>query len=307
MRCARSATYKLATKLEDDEADLLFENYDSEMTSIEVQVSLSTTLTLMQRRLSQENKKDLRQTASTLTKSLELKAAENLVRVDPTIVSCPLPDAEQLHPRLFDKRAISSYCTPFDEDTWIRSVCERAVAGDVDETQRQSVERRVLVSYRELGRLVLAAVKRSPVVRDHRGTWTAPAAMRSLKGRSNNFFLRALSAPSEEMSAQHDLIKLLRIPDTIDGDDLVGTAVWVAANPDAAERFEYELDRRQHLLTRSVVRRLSTIAFLRTATGSLSTPGVLHVANELNRLCVSRDQLVNGSRVTLYERLEVNM
>jgi hypothetical protein len=307
MRCARSATSKLATKLEDDEADLLFDDYDSAMTSIEMQVSLATTLTLMQRRLSLANKQDLKHTASTLTKSLELKAAEHLVRVDPTIVSCPQPDAEQLHPRLFDKRAISNYCTPFDEDTWIRSVCERAVAGDVDEAQRRAVEQRVLGSYRELGRLVLAAVRRSPVVRDHRGTWTIPAAMRSLKGRSNSFFLRALSGPSEEMASQHELIKLLRIPETIDGDDLVSTAVWVAANPDGAERFEHELDRRQHLLTRSVVRRLSAIAFLRTAAGNLSTPGALHIANELNRLCVSREHLVSGTRVTLYERLEVNL
>jgi hypothetical protein len=307
MRCARNATSKLATQLGDDEADLLFEDYDSAMTSVDTQVSLSTTLTMMQRRLSVANKQDLKRTASTLTKSLELRAAEHLVRVDPTIVSCPQPDAEQLHPLLFDKRAISNYCTPFDEDAWIRSVCERAVAGDVDEAQRRAVERRVLGSYRELGRLVLAAVKRSPVVRDHRGDWTIPAVMRNLKGRSNVFFLRALSAPSEEMASQHELINLLRIPETIDGDDLVSTAVWVAANADAAERFELELDRRQHLLARSVVRRLSEIAFLRNAAGGLSTPGVLHVANELNRLCVSREHLVSGSRASLYERLEVNV
>lgn len=306
-RCAADDASDLETQLGEDEADLPFDNYESAMTSVATQASIAATLTRMRQRLTPANRQDLKGTASTLTKSLELKPAASLVRVDPAIESCPQPDGEQLHPALFDKRAISSLCTPFEEDVWIRSICERALAGNVDEAQRRAVEARILESEGKLGRLVLAAVKRSPVLRDHRGQWTAPADMRALKGRSSSFFLNALSAPSTPLAKRDELVALLRIPDAIDGNDLVATAKWVVANPDAAEQFELELDRRQRLLTRSVVKKLSSIAFLRAAAGGLAAPGVLHVANELNRLCVGPDRLAAGSRVTLYDRLGLSV
>jgi hypothetical protein len=306
-RCAGEDASALETELGEDEADLPFDDYETAMTSVETQASIATTLSRLRVRLSAANKRDLKESPSTLTRSLELAPAGDLVSVDPAIASCPQPDDEQLHPALFDKRAISRHCKPFDEDDWIQSVCERAGAGDVDEAQRRAVEKRVLEGDGKLGRLVLAAVKRSPVIRDHRGDWTAPADMRALKGRSNSFFLGALSAPSPTLARRAELVALLRIPDAIDGDDLVATAKWVAANPGAAEQFELELDRRLHLLTRPAVRKLSSIAFLRTAAGGLAAPSILHVANELNRLCVGPDRLVAGFRTALYDRLDISV
>jgi hypothetical protein len=304
LRCAAANASALHTKPGADEVNTYFNNYEAAMRDVNRQVAFAAALG-KGGRLSNENRHDLKRSRSTLTRSLELGVAVELVRVDPALPDCPQPPGRQLHPALYEERAIAGYCQLFDEDKWVRDVCERAWAGTVEESERLAVEARLLNASADLGRRTWSAVRLSPVMRNHRGDWVAPDDMVRLSGRSAGFFLKVLSGPSRAMLGQPDLLDRLKVRTVIDADDLVRVAGWVDQNAGEAERFEVELARYQRLLTRDAVKRLSALPFLRTAAGTVEAPVKLHLNNPLNRLCIGPERIVGGSRIELYRSLSV--
>ena len=64
---------------------------------------------------------------------------------------------------------------------------------------------RVLDQATKRGRSVLTAIRKSPVVKNQRGEWTAPEEMVSLKGAVGEFMALVVSTPSRDMFSRPGL------------------------------------------------------------------------------------------------------
>jgi len=306
LRCAPKDAKSLATKPGEREGNLFFPNYVEALSRPERQVETAAALSVMFRQLTPSHKRDLRETESTLAADGALRPAKDLVIVDPSLwhVS-PQPEAMRLHRDLASHRSIASLCRTFDEERWIRDACERATAGTVHQAERLALEACVLSKGATIGRRALAAIKRSPVLTDHRGAWTAAEDMVVLREPTAALFLKVLSGPSPALARIPDLLLKLRMRNAVNGHDVVKFAIRLSETPADAERFERFLDRNQQLLSSNIADRLSDIAFLRTANGTLAAPARLHLDTALNRVCLEPTLIVGGNSAALYRRLGV--
>ena len=82
LRCAGEDVDKLYTKLSEKEADYHFTNYEVVLRDERWQQQMANAITKLSRRLSNQNRKDLRETTSTLAADGSLRPASTLVRVD---------------------------------------------------------------------------------------------------------------------------------------------------------------------------------------------------------------------------------
>ena len=307
LRCAGADEKGLKTKLQKGEANWHFENYETALLDEARQAKMAAALTVFSRRLSQANRDDLRSTASTLTAAGTLRPAGELVAVPPGIWNvCPEPIENRLHPALVQHRTIAGLCSRFDEQTWMVAAADRPRASKIEEVERQALYARLLDEKTHIGRRALTAIRKSPVMRNHRGEWTAPADMVMLKGEVAKFMAPVVSAPSKEMVARADLLARLRIRKSLETADLIAGAAQIAQRPERAERFERLLADNQRLIIPAAAKQLFDVPFLRGKSGVLAAPSSLHLDTTSNRICIADDsRLVAGSNDTLYRRLQV--
>jgi hypothetical protein len=172
LRCAPSDSSEIETKLSANEADYYFTEYSTALQNATRQVQMARALTTLSRHLSNANRKDLKESASTLAADGTLHAAAHLVRVETEIWEvCPAPLASRLHPELLSHKAIADLGRPFDIDTWICEAAERTGQWDIDDQELEALYRHLLAEGAQIGRKALAAVRTSPIVKDHRGDW----------------------------------------------------------------------------------------------------------------------------------------
>jgi hypothetical protein len=307
LRCAGAVSKQLKTKLSPEEADWNFDDYETSLRDETSQVAMAAALTKLSSRLSRANRDDLRSTASTLTATGDLRPADELVRVSPEIWDvCPEPHENRLHLSLVERRAIAGFCHVFDEQTWMMQAADRAFQGTIDEVERKVLYARLLDEKTLLGRSALTAIRKSPVMKNERGEWAAPADMVSLKGALAKFMAPVVSAPSKEMAARPGLLTKLRIRDRLDTADLVACAAQIQLRPRSVDRLETLLADNLRLITPAAAKQLLDVSFVPSKAGVLAAPSSLHLDNLANRLCIQDDsRLVAGKNEALYRRLQI--
>jgi len=305
LRSAGSDEKALATKVATSEANYHFTNYQTALSEPNQQVRMAAALTKLSRQLSNQNRKDLKETRSTLAADGSLQRAADLLLVNRAIWDvCPVPLSRRLDRKLLDFKAIANLCDPFQVGDWVRQVAERARLGTILEEEHQALYQYLLDSGASLPRVALAAVRKSPVVRDHRGAWVAPIALVSERAPHFAAVEPVVSAPSPELTRAKELTRRLRIRSKLSGQDLVAYAAHVVQHVERVEGFEETLSRLSHLLVPKTIDELRTIPFIRSQTGELGAPERLHQPTAVNLACLDpKDGFVGGARTSLYRRL----
>jgi hypothetical protein len=309
LRCAGQEAKSLKTKLADDDANYHFTDYKAALSGVDLQKRFAAALSVPSRRLAKEHKADLRDTPSTLSATGELKAAAQLVIVDPDLwKDCPEPEANRLHPDLIPYKAISGHCAKFNEEQWLIDAAGRAATAAPDDRERETLYRKLLTREAPISRPALKALRNNPVVKNQRGDWAAPIDMVHLKRPLARLLDPAIDAPSKEMLDAPNLMARLRIRDTLNGSDLVRYARCITDSPKMAERFEKLLTDNLKLLNSEVIEELRAIPCIKALSGKLTTPATLHLNTATNRLCIGDDnQIVGGTNNLLYRKLKLKV
>jgi len=255
------------------------------------------------KRLSPENRRDLRETPTTLTAVGTLAAAETLVRVSPDMwEACPEPLATRLHPILHDDLAVSRYCRPFKLTRWIEEAVNRASAGGITDTERDALYRHLLLPNTKLTSRLVGLIRKSPVIKDDKGAWARPDSLAVLPARDATALGSVVRAPAPQVRLRPGLLERLAIRRKVIAKDLVLLANEVAGEPQLAGSFEDLLRRHATLLSSKIVAALSGITFLRTRAGSLASPSRAHLPTVINLTCLSPEELLADDK-PLYRRL----
>ena len=234
-----------------------------------------------------------------------LQAAGELIRVEPSMWNaCPVAASQRLHPKLFNHKTIARLCQPFDVNTWIQGLAVQAAKGEIPGDDQEALYSYLVNSLAPINRTTLSAIKRSPVVKDHRGDWVSPNGLVHIPNWQFDKMEPVLSAPSPELIGSRALFKRLQVRQKLRGGDLIAMAEHVVDHPERADDFEQLLTRQLPLLTRQTVKPLRAIAFLRSRAGTLARPEDLHLAIPVNEACLDdAAQFVAGTNHALYRRL----
>src|SRR5229473_5885743 len=147
LRSAGSDEKALATKVATSEANYHFTNYQTALSEPNQQVRMAAALTKLSRQLSNQNRKDLKETRSTLAADGSLQRAADLLLVNRAIWDvCPVPLSRRLDRKLLDFKAIANLCDPFQVGDWVRQVAERARLGTILEEEHQALYQYLLDS-----------------------------------------------------------------------------------------------------------------------------------------------------------------
>lgn len=304
LRCGPSGA-RLATQVGDHERNYHYTNYETSLKGADLQSRMAAVLTEYSSRLSAANRKDLRETPSTLAADNSLQPATSLLRIPLSIWDvCPVPLNQRIHPDLLPHKAVARYASPFAIDEWIRDAAERCRDGTASDEERRAAFDYLLNNGATLNKRTLSAVRQSPLVRDHRDEWIAPALLISRKAAHFKELEPVLSAPGRELERSGELSRRLRIREKLSGADLVKCATFVSKHPELAERFEHVLNGVPKLLTPKTVNQLLSIRFLQSTRGELAAPSSVHQKTPINLTCLeSEDRFVTGTNVGLYRRL----
>jgi hypothetical protein len=304
LRCAGSDGSQLETKIS-HEANFYYTDYDRQLSDPERQIAMGRALGVFARHLSPQNRQDLRVTPSTLAADGKLRPAKELVVVSEDLWDiCPAPAAARLHRALINEPALVLLCEPFDLNAWIKAAAQRAAAGTIETEEREALYEYLLSADAELSRSALAAVRRSPVMRNQRNEWIAPDVMVILPVEQERLLNNAIHTPAAKLVTNKKLIACLRLRRKLEGGDLVAFAARLVEEPEKADAFESLLRVHSKLLSRTDVAALEQVAFLRARSGILVAPTNLHVDNPINRICAGHnDRIVAGRNKALYKHL----
>ena len=305
LHCAPEDSSGLATNTGPD-ANFHYSDYEGFISGEDLQVRFAKALGYQFRRLSNQNRKDLKTTVSTLAADGSLQAAERLVRVEPSIWNaCPVTESRRLHPKLLNHKKIADLCKPFDVNTWIRELADQAADGEIDRDDQETLYSYLLNNSATINRTTLSTIKRSPVVKDHRGNWVSPNQLVRLPKWQFDKMEPVVSAPPRELIRASSLLKRLQVRQKLRGEDLVVMAEHVVDHPERAEEFEQLLNQQFPLLIRKTVQRLRSIAFLSSRAGTLARPEELYLATSVHETCLDDAALfVAGTNRTLYQKLK---
>ncbi|MDA0179936.1 DUF3883 domain-containing protein [Solirubrobacter phytolaccae] len=302
LRCAGKDATRLSTKLGDAVGDLHYPTFPAPWRNLELQRRFAEALG--RHPLSANQRNDLRTSPTTLTAAGTLASpSDPLWLIDPALAAVsPVAPGQQLHAELHKYRALARLCEPFETSRWARGVAERALTGDADDDEREALYHQMLSAPETIGRTTWPVVKRSPVVRDHRGEWAAPNDL--VLSRVGRRIEPALRFPGDAVAGNTRLMKRLAIRSKLTGADLVAYANVVVERPDLAPGFEQLLMRHRPLLTRLTVKRLESIAFLLSSNGQLIPPAKALIRTPYLLKCVGPNAaFVEGTHPALYDRL----
>lgn len=302
LRCGGEKDGGIQTKIGTGEANYHYTRYPGLALDPEEQHRTASALTLI-KRLSPENRRDLRETPTTLTATGALGAAETLVRVSPDMWdACPEPLATRLHPALHGDAAVSRYCRPFDLARWIEEAAGRATTGTITEMERDALYRHLQLPDTKLSSRLVGVIRKSPVIKDDKGAWARPDSLAILPARDAKVLGRVVRAPELQVRQRVGLLERLAIRRKVVAEDLILLANEVVGEPHLAEGFEDLLRRHVTLLSSRVVAALSGVAFLVTRAGGLASPGRAHLPTAINLTCLSAEDLLVEDK-PLYRRL----
>ena len=305
LRCAPRDDSGLATKISKEDANHYFNDYARALSDPKRQRALAQAIAAVSRRLSKENRRDLRCTKSTLAADGSLQAAETLLVVEDEIWDvCQAPLVTRLHRSLNGETALTDLCKPFDLNIWVLAAAGRARLGTIEDDEHEKLYRHLLSTDLVPSRTIMAALRQSPVFRDHKGGWASPSEMVALPAAQAQVLHQTIRAPAPALARRPKLMAALRLRERLTGDDLVAFAGHLINEPGKAPAFEALLKGNIPCLTPGTLKRLRVIPFLATRSGALAAPKDLFIDNEVNRICAANDsRIVAGRNNALYVRL----
>jgi len=305
LRCAGEDSSDLKTVLQDEQS-LFYPEFPGALLDLECQERFAKAFDVHRRQLTKENKADLADTPTTLTAAGTLAApSEPLWVVDESVAGvAPVPKARRLHPALARYKVIRELCEPFDVSGWALHVAREADEGTADEAQRDGLYRYLIAKPETITRQAWPALRRAPILRDHRGDWVAAESMVQRRIARASLLEPALHFPSREMARSPKLLQSLRIRKKLTGEDLIRYAGLVADDATLSGDFEDALVRLSHLLTRPTVTKLRSIAFLRSTRGGRVAPEDAYVRTPELLDCIGPDaEFAAGPHSALHRRL----
>jgi Domain of unknown function (DUF3883) len=304
LRCAGQDASHLITKLGTDAA-LYYPKFVDALEGIDLQKKFGRVFDT-QRQLTSANRSDLKEAPTTLTAADTLAApSQPLWVVDEAVATVsPVPMTQRLHPELFQYRTIRRLCQPFDVSAWARNVASQANDGTVGEEDREALYLYMLRTPEAISRAVWPALRRVPILRDHRTDWVPASEMIQRRAAGAARIEAALHFPSREITNNPALQRRLKIRPKLVGTDLVRYAWLVAEQPALAEGFEESLIQFQVLLTRPAVAALGSVPFLRSTHGGLVAPRDAYLRTSYLVKCVGQDaNFAAGRHTALHSRL----
>lgn len=304
LRCD-SPDIKLTTDVATTQARFVYTPYEPKLLDVGIQVRSAEALTKLSARLTAAHRTDLGSTPSTLTADGRLAPANTLIKVDElNWDDCPEPLANRLDRRLNHARAVAKHCKPFNLSRWVEDACARAAVGESEERERHAVYRWLTQPDVKMTPRLLATIRRSPIVKDHRGDWVSPVELCLPPPREISDLSSVLHLPSKDLAKRTNLLNRLKIRRKIAASDLVALARLVASDPTLAPTLERLLLRHSRLLRVSDFKALSTIPCLLARSGDIAAPRDLHLAAPNNIEWLADDRLiVAGSTRELHRQL----
>ena len=306
LRCSGKDASGLATKLGSQEANYHYTNFLDELRKVETQERFARALDSLSRRLSRNNRDDLKNSPTTLTADGNLKAPSSpLWVVNPTVASAALvPQSEQLHPQLLRYKTVVNLCQPFDVAQWARDVAGRVQDDTASNPEREALYRHIVATHGQFDRRTNSTLRKSPILKDHRGDWVEPSSIIGRRVLGARHLEPVLHFPHRDYSHDSELSRSLRFRTKVSGEDLVRYATLVTQRPELADKFEEALWHLRQLLTPPTVSRLSQIAFVRNSLGGLSQPPRTYLRTSLNVSCLGEETpFVISGRAALYKKL----
>lgn len=184
LRCAGGNAENLATALDDGEASYSYEDFPDELRDLAVQRRFAAALDASRAELTQAHRRDLRASPTTMTAAGTLASPVTLWVVDQAVAGA-VTDGQILHPGLADSATLAGLCRRFNFSAWAADVAGRLADGTASDEERDALGRYVR-GQPTLSEKAWAALRRSPILQDHRGEWTAPQAMVSRVARGSD-------------------------------------------------------------------------------------------------------------------------
>jgi hypothetical protein len=306
LRCADKNPAGLATRLATGDADFHYTAYQAALGGVTLQVQFATALDAVERRLSRQNREDLKDTASTLSATGTLRPAKVLVRVPTELAdACHIPAGDRLHPALVGSRVLRQAAQPFKPLGWAADAARRIAHGGSDDEEREALYSFLKARHGRLPVTLLATLRGAPVVKDHRGDWTAPRDLVKRTTPGARAFAPVLRFPHPDVADDPELARALRIRDRLCADDLVAFARRGEEDPNLVGAFERVVTTHQRLLTQAAVRKLHGIRCISSSEGSVAAPSTLYVDIPKVRGCLgdTGPYAAGGLGPKLYTRL----
>jgi hypothetical protein len=278
LRCAGVDASELATKLDEaTEASYSFTDFPDALRDLRLQQRFGAALDACSRHLTDSHKKDLRTSPTTMTAAGTLASPKTLWIVGEALADVVSAD-RALHPGLADSKVLVSLCRRFNFSEWAIET-----AGHLVEEAATAEERDALGSYiREwptLSQKAWAAIRRCPVLQDHRGAWTAPHEMVSRSASGASLLEPALHFPVRADETNESLTPL-RFRTAVRGGDLVALARMVERGKVSPPVINRAVSRLQRLLTPAVLAQLAGIKFLDTGQDRLTAPTDAYIRSD---------------------------
>lgn len=278
LRSAGQHTQGLAIKFDETaEVSRYFTDFPGALRDLAVQQRFSAALDGCRADLSDDHKKDLRTSPTTMTGAGTLASLNSLWTVDEALTAVVSKD-RTLHPGLVDSKVLSGLCRAFNFSRWAIETAGRLATGDASAEERDALARYVR-GRPALSQKAWAALRRSPLLPDHRGAWTAPADMVSWSASGASLLEPALHLPTCADEANESL-RPLRLRSAVRGGDLVALAKLVEQGTVAPAVMSRATVRLHQLLTPSVLAQLKSIKFLETGQGAVTAPADAYIRSD---------------------------
>lgn len=277
LRCAGQSTQNLATRLGNTEASRYYSDFPGPLQDLGLQHRFAGALDACRAELSDENRKDLRTSATTLTRAGTLSSPEALWLADDAL-SAVVPAVQVLHPGLAGSRVLTGLCRRFNFSGWAADTARRIADGTASQQERDALARYIR-GRPTLSQKAWAAVRRCQVLPDHRGEWTAPADMVSRSARGAALLEPALHLPADDDEANESL-RPLRFRRAVRGSDLVALARLVEQGAVGPAVMGTAAARLQRLLTPAVLAQLKGIRFIETGPGTVRAPADAYLRSD---------------------------
>lgn len=308
LRCAGRDAKGLATKPAASEWGAAYPTFPAVFegsAGLGRQKAFGRALDVVARHLSAANRKDLETAGVVMAADGSLHLPGELWHFPSTIGGSQVVSAAmRLHPELSEIRTIVRLCKPFKPGAWLEEVCQRAQQGKATEPEVQALFDYLRETHGRMPRRLLGVVRRSPVVRDHRGDWISPASLTARTAPGAEVLEPVLHFPHADIARDPQLLARLAIRRRVKDDLFLEFAETHIDSPEAAERFEDLLSRRRPGFSKATLVRLGRVPFLRSSRGELAAAVTLYLRNVTTLASLGTGATyVQGSRLDLYRRL----
>ncbi len=306
LRCGGKESGNLTTRLGQPEANCWYRDYPNSWGNVKRQKRFAHALDVFARKLSNQNREDLRRASTTLNAAGGLSApnAPLWVVQDDVVPAVDLEPEKRLHPDLCQYKVLPKLCEDFDIKSWVRQTAEEIRLGTASPNQREALYAYVIERHGQFDQTTKAILRRSPILKTDSGDWATPESIIDIRTRNAEDLRVVLNFPNADYARDMDLAKSLRFKNKVSGVDLVAYARMVQQNPGMAETCANTLWKLRKLLDPKTISQLSKIPFLRNTSGALTSPTNTYLPTELNSVCLGPDAaFAKGEHRSLYEKL----